>query len=172
MNLNTTLRAVIDAKREEIHVVDADATVYDAAVSMRGRGIGALVVLGRDSAVAGILSERDVLNRVVAEGCDPRSTRVADVMTADPHCVEAMTTVGDAMRLVSDKHVRHLPMTTGGKLEGMVSSGDLMAWLVSAQEVELADLGSRLRAASTRSKVLVGLMIVFAVLVLAAVLTT
>ncbi len=171
MNLNTTLRSVADGKREEIHVVDEGATVHDAVQRMKSRGIGALVVLGAGNRVAGIFSERDVLNRVVADERDPRSTRVAEVMTAEPLCVDATTTVADAMRVVSDRHIRHLPMTTGGKLEGLVSSGDLMAWVVSAQETTLADLGSQLRAASTRNKALLGLMIAFAVLVLVAAIT-
>lgn len=172
MNLNSTLRVVADAKHEEVHVVDADVTVYDAAVKMKDRNIGAVVVLGTDNRVQGIFSERDALYRVVAEGRDPRATKVAQVMTPDPVSVEASTTVAEAMRKVTERRIRHLPLMTDDKLEAVISSGDLMAWAMRAQETEIHNLSAKLSAALGKNKALIVLMAVFAVLVVIGILTT
>jgi len=172
MNLNSTLRSVVDSKHEEIHVAAPEDTIFDAARTMKSREIGSLVVLGENNRIAGILSERDIMTRVVAEQRDPGSTKVSEVMTSDPQCVEASMTVSDAMRTVTDQRIRHLPLVTGDKLEGLVSSGDLMAWVMGAQETEIRDLSSNLSTAVKKNKALIALMVVFAVLIVIGILTT
>ena len=172
MNLNSTLRSVAESKHEEIHVAALQDSVFDAARTMAARKIGAIVVLGDDNRIAGILSERDVMTRVVAAERDPKSTTVSEVMTVDPQCVAASMTVAEAMRKVTDQRIRHLPLVTADKLEGLVSSGDLMAWVMRAQETEIDTLSTNLSTAAKRNAAIIALIIVFVVLILIGVLTT
>jgi CBS domain-containing protein len=94
----------------------------------------------------GIFTERDALNKVLAGGLDPGNTNVSEVMTKDPYCISPTTTVGDAMKLITKRRFRHLPIVDNGKVLAVVSSGDLTHWLVQDQigEVqELVDLAVR-----------------------------
>lgn len=127
MSMQSTLRAVADAKHEEIQTVTPGDLVSDVVYKMKSRNIGAMVVLNESGGVAGIFSERDLLTRVVAESLDAKTTLVSEVMTSDPQCVNASMTVEEAMRKVTEQRIRHLPLITGDKLEGLISSGDLTA---------------------------------------------
>ncbi len=132
-------------KKETIHSVAPDARVTDCVRAMSSAKIGALIVMEGER-LAGIFTERDALNKVLAAGLDPRSTRVSEVMTKDPYCVPPTTTVGAAMQLVTRHRFRHLPIVQDGKVLAVVSSGDLTHWLVKDQipEVQaLVDLVAR-----------------------------
>ena len=140
----TPLRRIF-AESEAIHSVGPDTLVTECVRVMAAAKIGALIVMdgGR---LAGIFTERDALNKVLAAGLDPRSTKVSQVMTKDPYCVPPTTTVGAAMQLVTKRRFRHLPIVQDGKVLAVISSGDLTHWLVKDQvgEVqELVDLAGR-----------------------------
>jgi len=117
------------ASGEAIHGVTPDTSVCDCVRKMTTEAIGALVVV-EGTRLLGIFTERDALQRVLAEGRDPANTRVAEVMTKDPCCVGPDATVGDAMELVTRRRFRHLPVVDKGRLLAVVSSGDLTHWLV------------------------------------------
>lgn len=128
-----------------IYSVGPDTLVRDCARMMTAERVGALLVMdgGR---LAGIFTERDALNKVLAAGLDPGSTRVRDVMSANPCCVSPATSVGAAMALVTSGRFRHLPVVEDGRVLAVLSSGDLTHWLVAEKtgEVrELVDLASR-----------------------------
>ena len=130
---------------EAIHSVGADTLVTECVRTMSGEKIGALMVMDGERLI-GIFTERDALNKVLAAGLDPRSTKVSEVMTKDPYCIPPTTTVGAAMELVTKRRFRHLPIVENGKLLAVVSSGDLTHWLAKDQvgEVqELVDLAAR-----------------------------
>ncbi len=115
------------------------ATVAQAASLMRQRGIGALPVLvGAD--LVGIFTERDALFRVIAEGRDAAHTRVGDVMTRDPVCVEGEDTVRHAVRIMRETGCRHLPITDAGRLSGVVSFRDVLVSLLEQKDHEIQDL--------------------------------
>jgi CBS domain-containing protein len=140
----TPLDRIFEA-REAIHSVGPDTPVTECVRTMTAEKIGALIVLDGERLV-GIFTERDALNKVLAAGLDPGSTKVSEVMTKDPYCVSPTTTVGDAMELVTTRRFRHLPIVENGKVLAVVSSGDLTHWLVKDQigEVqELVDLAAR-----------------------------
>ena len=140
----TPLDTLLD-EREPIHFVQPDTLVTECVRKMDAEKIGALIVMDGDR-LKGIFTERDALNKVLAAGLDPGSTKVSEVMTKDPHCVPPTTTVGDAMKLVTKRRFRHLPIVQNGKVLAVVSSGDLTHWLVKDQvsEVqELVDLAAR-----------------------------
>ena len=168
----STLRAVAHTKHEQVHSVSPDERVSDVVQKMKARNIGAMIVIGEDGQVVGIFSERDLLVRVVGDNRDPRATTIVDVMTPNPVCVEASMTVDDAIREVTEKRIRHLPLVTGGKLEHVISSGDLMAWLVHSQQIEIASLTKKLTDAANKHRAILAVIVIFAVLALIAVLTT
>lgn len=127
----TPLSKVI-AGHAVVQSVAPDTLVTDCVRTMSTAKIGALLVLDGGK-LAGIFTERDALNRVLAAGLDPRSTKVSDVMTRDPVSVAPVTTVGAAMELVTQRRFRHLPVVDSGKVLALVSSGDLTHWLVKDQ---------------------------------------
>ncbi len=128
-----------------IHSVGPDTPVTECVRLMAASKIGALIVLDGERLI-GIFTERDALNKVLARGLDPGNTRVSEVMTKDPYCIPPTTTVDDAMKLITKRRFRHLPIVDNGKVLAVVSSGDLTHWLVQDQmgEVqELVDLAAR-----------------------------
>jgi CBS domain-containing protein len=99
------------------------ATVRGAALAMRERHVGAVLVT-TDGHLNGIFTERDMVNRVVAESRDPDQTTLADVMTANPDTIAPTTTAIDALRLMNDGGYRHLPIVEQGRVVGIVSRRD------------------------------------------------
>ena len=133
------LRAVIEEKGGKVHSIAPTATVVEAVDAMNAAGVGALMVLDNDQPV-GIISERDLLRRVVGKRLDPAATSVADVMTRDLVVIKPDVDVEDAMAVVSEKRVRHLPVVEDGKLTGVVSSGDLTRWASRDRDVQIKQL--------------------------------
>src|ERR1017187_612205 len=130
---------------EAIHSVGPDTLVTECVRLMTASKIGALIVLDGERLV-GIFTERDALNKVLAGGLDPRHTKVSEVMTKDPYCIPPTTTVDDAMKLISKRRFRPLPIVDNGKVLAVVSSGDLTHWLVQdrmGEVQELVDLAAR-----------------------------
>jgi CBS domain-containing protein len=104
--------------------VEADATIVDAARLMRDRDIGPLVVVESDQ-VRGIVTDRDLVVRGLAEGGDPSSMRIGDVCTGDVESVSPDEPISDAVRRMEQRDVRRLPVVDGGRPVGIVSMGDL-----------------------------------------------
>jgi CBS domain-containing protein len=132
-------------EREAIHSVGPDSSVAECVRTMSANRIGALIVMEGERLI-GIFTERDALNRVLAAGLDPVSTKISSVMTKDPFCIPPGMTVAEAMELVTRRRFRHLPIVENGKVLAVISSGDLTHWLVKDQvgEVqELVDLAAR-----------------------------
>lgn len=120
--------AAATAGAERVVTIDPGSTVLDAARLMTARGIGGLVVRGDGGGAAGIFTERDVLRRVVNDGRDPASTRVADVMTSPVLTVAPETTIDECRQLFTGRRIRHLPVQDASGLCGVVTSGDLIAF--------------------------------------------
>jgi CBS domain-containing protein len=90
--------------------------------------------------MVGIFTERDVLCKVVAEGRDPATTRIVDVMTQEVVTVRSTTSVEEAMAVFTERRFRHLPVVDDGELKGLVSSGDLTRRMSRNQEGHIQDL--------------------------------
>ena len=132
-------------KGKLITSVGPDTLVTECARLMIAGKIGALIVMDGERLI-GIFSERDALNKAAAGDLDPGNTKVSEVMTKDPYCISPTMTVSDAMKLITERRFRHLPIVDNGKVLAVVSSGDLTHWLVQDQmgEVqELVDLAAR-----------------------------
>ena len=137
--MQDTLETVLGVKGSAIHYVVPETTVLDAVEKMNRERIGALLVCVSGELV-GIFTERDVLCRVVAEGRDPATTRVVDVMTSEVVTVRSRTSVEEAMAIITERRFRHLPVIDDGALKGIVSSGDLTRCVSRNQEGHIQDL--------------------------------
>jgi CBS domain-containing protein len=100
-------------------------TVREAAETMRANDIGDVVVVDDNGTLSGILTDRDIVVRVVAEGRDPRATRIGDIASRDLTAVSPDDPVGRAVQLMRDKAIRRLPAVDQGKPVGIISIGDL-----------------------------------------------
>ena len=110
------IRDVVTASKTE--------TVLDAAKKMKAAGVGCVAVT-EGKTLAGIFSERDILNRVVSAGKDPSKTSLADVMTPNPVTVDAAQPLDRVFAILAERRFRHVPITDGAALVGMVSLSDL-----------------------------------------------
>jgi len=122
-------------KDRRVYSIEADRTVLEAARFMMEHSIGALPVL-RNGELVGIFSERDIMNRVVAVGRMPGTTKISEVMTANPKAVSVDETVENCLFLMREFGFRHLPITDGKELKGLVSSRDILLRYVSQKEAE------------------------------------
>jgi CBS domain-containing protein len=118
-----TLRDLV--KDRKIYSVEAARTVLEAARYMMEHNIGAVPVL-RNGALVGILSERDIMNRVVAVGRTPGTTAVSEVMTANPRAVPADETIEECLFIMREFGFRHLPIVEDKDLKGIVSLRDVL----------------------------------------------
>lgn len=104
----------------------SDSTpVLDAAQAMRDSNIGDVIVLDQSDELCGIVTDRDIVVRVLAEGKDPQATSLSEICSSDVQTLSPNDAVGDAVRLMREKAVRRLPVVEGGKPIGIVSIGDL-----------------------------------------------
>jgi CBS domain-containing protein len=122
-----------------VHDAVMGTTVFDAIAKMCSVHVGALLV--RDgSRPIGIFTERDAMQRVVLAKRDPATTRIGEVMTPNPICIDPSTKVKEAMAIMSDRRFRHLPVVKDGEIAGIISIGDLVRWESRHQEFELREL--------------------------------
>jgi CBS domain-containing protein len=124
---------ILDRKGREVWSIAPDATVYEAIEQMAERRIGALPVVAGDL-LLGIVSERDYARRVILEGRSSKEALVEEIMTAPVVTVEEPSSIEDAMRIMTENRIRHLPVVRGRRLVGMVSIGDLVSWQINAQK--------------------------------------
>ena len=119
-----SLSSLLDEQNPIIYSVAPDVSVTQCVRRMNEHKIGAMLVM-EDDQLIGIFTERDAITRVLGAGLDPNSTKISAVMTESPVWVSASTTLEEAMSIVTQRRIRHLPVVEGGKVLGVVSSGDL-----------------------------------------------
>jgi CBS domain-containing protein len=130
----STVKDILAIKGPKVVSVGPDATVFNAALVMNEHRIGALVVRRGDE-VVGMFTERDVLQRVLAQQLDPAHTRVEEVMSREVVCCTPETPLDEVRSAFKNRRIRHLPVVDGERhLAGMVSIGDLNAYESAAQE--------------------------------------
>jgi CBS domain-containing protein len=133
----STVRDILSVKGPHVLSIGPDATVLDAALLMNEHKIGSLLVMSAGRLV-GIITERDILQRVVAGRREPVTTKVEAVMTAELACARPETTVDEARGVMKNRRIRHLPVLDDGDgLLGLVSIGDLNAHLSHDQELTI-----------------------------------
>jgi CBS domain-containing protein len=140
----TTLQQLIDHKGRAIYAVGPDSPVIDAVRIMAENHVGALLVLQGDK-LEGIISERDYARKVVLKGRSSSDTPVRDIMTAPVVTVAPHASVNDAMRIMTEQRIRHLPVVSGVKVLGVVSIGDLVKSVIDEQRHQIEDLETYIR---------------------------
>jgi CBS domain-containing protein len=132
---------VLNTKGGDVVTVSPDTLVRDLVALLAERNIGAAVVSTPSAAVAGIVSERDVVRRL-ARGTDVLDSSVAEIMTGDVRTAEPEESVVSLMRLMTEHRIRHVPVVVGGELLGLVSIGDLVKSRIGELEFERDQLSS------------------------------
>jgi CBS domain-containing protein len=131
-----TVRDILAVKGAQVMSIGPEATVLDAAVLMNDHKIGSLLVLSGGE-VIGIISERDILQRIVVPRLDSGHTLVREVMTTEVICCQPHTTLEEARGVLKNRRIRHLPVLDEGRLCGMISIGDLNAYQTHDHEVTI-----------------------------------
>jgi CBS domain-containing protein len=140
MNLTDTVLAVLRTKPEAIYTVAPDTTVYDALEMMADREVGSLLVIAANGELEGIVSERDYARKVILLGKSSKETTVREIMRSAELSVTTMHTIDECMRLMTINRVRHLPVVDAERICGVISMGDVVNFIISAQEETIAHL--------------------------------
>ena len=123
--------------KQKILTATAEITVVDAARLMKKKSVGAVMVVKDNGRLAGIFTERDAVFRVLAEGRDPKTTRLSDVMTPEPQTITPEKPFGHALLMMYESGFRHVPVVENGKPVGMVSARDVLGPELQEFESEL-----------------------------------
>ena len=138
--MKKTIRHLLDHKGSDIYSIAPTASVYEAIASMAEKGIGALLVMDGDRLV-GILSERDYARRVILEGRSSQTTRVEEIMTPKVICALPERSVEEAMALMTEHRVRHIPVIDeNSKVVGVISIGDVVRAVIDVQRFHIEQL--------------------------------
>jgi len=132
---------ILKGKSSNIYSVTGQTTVYDAIKVMGEKNIGALLIMEAEK-LTGILSERDYARKVVLKGKSSRETPVKDIMTENVLTVAPDDTIEQCMAIMTEKHIRHLPVVEAEKVIGMVSIGDVVNGIIESQKETIAHLQS------------------------------
>lgn len=127
---------ILEGKDRSVLMIDRSATVFEAIKMMVDRNVGSIIVTDKGS-IAGILTERDYLRRIVLEGRTSKTTHVAEVMTAKVICVDPGRSIEECMAIMTQQRIRHLPVMEGGEVVGLVSIGDVVKSLSQEREIEI-----------------------------------
>ncbi len=135
------ISAVLALKGVQAWSIHPGASVYSALEVMAQKNVGALLVIEEEQ-LTGILSERDYARKLILHGKSSKETRVHEVMSSPVTTVTPEHRVDECLQIMTQKHLRHLPVIEGGKLKGVVSIGDLVNWIISAQAATIQHLES------------------------------
>jgi CBS domain-containing protein len=141
MEFNDPVRSVLRRKGWKVYSVPPEASVLTAVRMMADKNVGALAVIDQGLLV-GLFSERDYARKIILQGRVSRETPVYEVMTAPAATVTPNDGVDECMRIMTRERARHLPVVENGRAVGMVSIGDLVNWIISAQAETIGQLHS------------------------------
>jgi CBS domain-containing protein len=139
VKLHDSVALILKRKGSEVHSIPSDAMVYEALEKLAEKNVGSLLVIDGTKLV-GILSERDYVRKVILKGFSSRELPVNRIMSSPAITVPSKTTVDECMQVMTEKRCRHLPIEEGGKLLGVVSIGDLVQWIMTAQDETIHQL--------------------------------
>jgi CBS domain-containing protein len=135
-----TAGELIRKKGAEIWSIQRNETAYDAMKLMTEKDAGALLVMGDENKIAGIISERDCVRKVDVAGKSSRETRVASIMTEKVMYVEGSQPLEEVMALMIDRNIRHMPVMDGSKLLGIISMRDVLKEVIVQQKFLISQL--------------------------------
>jgi CBS domain-containing protein len=136
-----TVRDILQVKGHAVYSILPDITVFEALSVLVDKNVGALVVVDEEHAVVGIFSERDYARRVIVKGRASKETLINEIMTAQPIMVTENDSIEECMVKMTDKHIRHLPVTDEQqRLIGMISIGDVVKYIIDEQKYIINNL--------------------------------
>ena len=139
MKLLDSVESILKHKGPQVFSISPEVTVYEALEQMADRDIGALVVMD-GSDLVGFVSERDYARKVFLQGRSSREMKVHEIMSSPAVTVNTRTTVDECMRRMTDERCRHLAVVAGATVVGVVSIGDLVNWIITAQDLTINQL--------------------------------
>jgi CBS domain-containing protein len=134
-----SINEILDHKGATVWTIAPDATVFEAIQLMSDKNIGALLVT-EHSKLIGIISERDYTRKVALKGKSSKELKVREIIPDRVFSVTPQHTIEECMRLMTERRVRHLPVLAGEKIIGVISIGDLVNWIISAQSSTIHQL--------------------------------
>jgi CBS domain-containing protein len=139
MEIAGSVGAILAHKGSAVWSIAPNSMIFDAIQLMADKNVGALPVV-ENGRLVGMLSERDYTRNVALKGKSSKNTPVREIMTQDVVTVTVADTIGNCMEVMTNSHIRHLPVTEGKRMVGLVSLGDLVKWTISAQQATIEAL--------------------------------
>lgn len=140
------IEQILNDKGRDVVTLHANNSLREAAQLLDDRKIGAVVAVGDEGEITGVLSERDIVRQVARHGEAAMALPVGGAMTRSVITVESEMPVNEALQLMTDRRIRHLPVVRNGQLAGFVSIGDLVKWKIAETEAEAEAMKSYLSA--------------------------
>ena len=139
MDVSGNIGAILNQKPGAVFSVGPDSMVFDAIKMMADKNVGALLVI-KGKKLVGIFSERDYTRKVFVRGKSSKETRVDEIMSSNVMVTHPTEGVDECLRVMTDKHIRHLPVMDGDTVVGVISIGDLVKHVISCQSAAIAHL--------------------------------
>ncbi|WP_276349159.1 CBS domain-containing protein [Daejeonella sp. JGW-45] len=136
-----TVKHILQNKSNAIHSVSPTTSVLDALQVMMDKNISALLVMESDQ-LKGIFTERDYARKIILKGKSSKETLIKEVMTAKLETISLNSSIDQCMQIMTNKHIRHLPIVEDGMVGGMVSIGDLVKFVIEDQKQTIEQLQS------------------------------
>ena len=143
-----TIAAILKHKGHTVIAIPPTATVADVSAKLSGHRIGAVLVMDRSDQMLGIVSERDIVCALAANGIDTLGMTAGQLMSRVVHTVVPETTIEDAMRTMTASRIRHLPVVSDGAVVGMVSIGDVVKSRIMTMDSEVDNLRAYISGAA------------------------
>lgn len=138
-----TIRHILEVKGHDLWSISSNASVFDALRMLSDKDVGALIVID-EAQMVGILSERDYARKVVLLGKTSRDTKVEEIMSKKVFTIHPDQTLEEAMELMTNKHIRHLPVVEDERVLGIISLGDVVKAIIFKQREAIKNLESKI----------------------------
>jgi CBS domain-containing protein len=135
-----TVEQILKSKGRNVVTASPEDTVRSIAATLSERRIGAVVIVGKDGSIGGIVSERDVVHAIAKRGAKALDMKAQQIMTEEVHTCEPADSEAELMALMTNQRIRHLPVVEHGKLSGMISIGDVVKYRIEAIEREADEM--------------------------------
>jgi len=136
---NSPISTLLHHKPAALWSIEPEATVFEAIKLMAEKNIGSLLVMS-GGRLAGVFTERDYSRKIALQGKSSKDTRLRQIISSQIVSVTPQHSIEDCMKLMTEHRVRHLPVMEGEKVVGLVSIGDLVNWIISAQNATIAQM--------------------------------
>jgi CBS domain-containing protein len=144
VDIDQPVQAALLEKGPAVHSITKNESVHRAISMMAEQHIGCLIVLDQERKLTGIISERDYCRKVILMGRSSHGTRVSEIMTSSVTTVSPDQSLREAMALMTDQRIRHIPVVEDGAVVGLLSVGDVVKWVLAQQRQTIRDLRGRI----------------------------